>query len=312
VGSHACKALAAAGYLPVSYDSLERGHDWAVKWGPLEKGDILDRERLREVLRKYSPQAVLHFAAYTYVGESVEQPGKYHRNNVVGTITLLEAMREAEVRRIVFSSSCAVYGIPAALPLKESHPQEPISPYGESKRAVESLLRDRERAYGLRHVSLRYFNAAGADPDAEIGEAHDPETHLIPLVLEVAKGQRPAISVYGSDYPTRDGTCIRDYVHVSDLADAHVLALKSLADGGAPGGLNVGSGNGSTVLEIIAAAEKVTGKRIPVVRAARRPGDPPELVANAALAAQTLSWKPRFPDIEQQVAHAWKWLRSKP
>jgi UDP-arabinose 4-epimerase len=308
IGSHACKALAAAGYLPVAYDSLERGHAWAAKWGPLEVGNILDKGRLSAVLANYSPRAVLHFAAYTYVGESVEQPQKYHRNNVIGTLTLLEAMREQGINQIVFSSSCAVYGTPQAVPLVESHPQRPISPYGENKRDVENLLREHARLRGLHYVSLRYFNAAGADPDGEIGEVHEPETHLIPLILEAAYGSRRSIAVYGNDYPTRDGTCIRDYVHVSDLADAHVLALGYLERGGESCGINLGNGTGSSVLEIVAAARRVTGKRIPVTIAARRPGDPAELLADAALAARALGWKPRFPDIDVQVAHAWKWL----
>jgi UDP-arabinose 4-epimerase len=311
VGSHACKALAAAGTLPITYDSLETGHEWAVKWGPLEKGDLQDRARLREVLRKHSPEAVLHFAAYTAVGESVQHPGRYYLNNVAGTLGLLEAMREQGIGRLVFSSSAAVYGIPESLPLSESHPLRPISPYGESKRIVEGMLRDFERAHGLQHVSLRYFNAAGADPDAQIGEEHDPETHLVPLVLRAASGQRPALEVYGSDYPTRDGTCIRDYVHVADLAAAHVLALQYLAAGGAPQSLNVGTGEGATVREVIAAAEKVSGRRVPVVLARRRAGDPAALVADASLAARTLGWKPRFPRIEEQVAHAWRWLSSR-
>ena len=312
VGSHACKALAAAGYLPVTYDSLEHGHDWAVRWGPLEKGDILDAARLREVLRRHSPEAVLHFAAYTSVPESVAQPEKYQRNNVAGTHAVLEAMREHGVRRFVFSSSAAVYGTPESLPLTESHPLRPINPYGESKRSVEATLRDAERADGLRHVSLRYFNAAGADPQGEIGEVHDPETHLIPIVLQAIRGDRPALELYGTDYPTKDGTCVRDYVHVSDLAEAHVLALGYLAAGGASQSLNVGTGRGWTVREVIAAAEKVTGQHVPVRIAPRRAGDPPGLVADANLAGRTLGWKPRYPGIEEQVEHAWRWLSSTP
>lgn len=310
VGSHACKALATAGYQPITYDSLERGHESAVRWGPLEKGDILDRDRLEAVLKKYAPQSVLHFAAYTYVGESVEQPERYHRNNVLGSGVLLEAMQKHGVNHIVFSSSCAVYGTPQSLPLTELHPHEPISPYGENKRDVERLLTESSRSHGLRHITLRYFNAAGADPDGEAGEQHDPETHLIPLVLQVANGQRPVINIYGDDYPTRDGTCIRDYVHVSDLADAHVRALHYLAGGGSSRSLNVGSEKGSTVLEVIDAARRVTGKPIKTQIVQRRPGDPAELRADASLAATVLGWRPRFPDIETQVRHAWQWLQS--
>jgi UDP-arabinose 4-epimerase len=312
VGSHTCKALAAAGYLPIVYDSLETGHEWAVKWGPLEKGDLLDGERLREVLRKHSPQAVLHFAAYISVAESVAEPDRYHRNNVIGSQCLVEAMREQGIPHLVFSSSAAVYGTPERLPLTESHPLKPINPYGENKRRVETMLRDAERSHGLRSVSLRYFNAAGADPEAEIGEAHHPETHLIPLVLQAALGQRPPLQIFGTDYPTKDGTCIRDYVHVTDLAEAHVLALRYLAAGGASQSFNVGTGEGCTVREVVAAVEKVSGRKVPVVLAARRAGDPAGLVADASLIGRALRWKPRFPGIEQQVAHAWEWFRSRP
>lgn len=311
VGSHACKALARAGYEPVTYDSLERGHAWAVRWGPLEHGNILDPNGLDAVLGKYAPSAVLHFAAYTHVGESVEQPDRYHRNNVLGTKTLLEAMQRHGVAHIIFSSSCAVYGIPDCLPLTESHPHKPISPYGENKSAVERLLHEAGGISGLRHVSLRYFNAAGSDPDGEIGEAHDPETHLVPLVLQAASGRRASISVYGTDYPTRDGTCVRDYIHVTDLAEAHVQALRYLSNGGASTSINLGTQTGSTVLEIIAAARRITGKSINVQLAPRRPGDPPELRADASLAHRVLGWTLRYPDIETQVGHAWKWMYSR-
>jgi UDP-arabinose 4-epimerase len=311
VGSHACKALAAAGYLPVTYDSLETGHEWAVKWGPLEKGDLLDRKRLREVLGKHSPHAVLHFAAYISVAESVAEPDRYHRNNVLGSQSLVEAMAELGIAHLVFSSSAAVYGTPEWLPLTESHPLKPINPYGENKRLVEMMLRDAERARGLRSVSLRYFNAAGADPEGEIGEEHDPETHLIPLVVHAALGRRPALQIFGSDYPTKDGTCVRDYVHVADLAEAHVLALRYLAAGGASQSFNVGTGEGCTVREVVAAVEKVSGRKVPVALAPRRAGDPAGLVADAALIGRTLGWKPRFPHLEAQVEHAWRWLSSR-
>ena len=228
IGSHTCKALAKAGFTPITYDNLTSGHEWAVRWGPLARGDILDRDRLDEVFRQYQPSAVMHFAAYAYVDESVEQPLKYYRNNVAGALNLLDVMREHGVNYIVFSSTCATYGLPQAIPMPEDHPQNPVNPYGASKLMVERMLTDFGTAYGLRSISLRYFNAAGADPDGEIGEDHDPETHLIPLVLETAAGRRPNITIYGTDYDTPDGTCIRDYVHVTDLAKAHVLALKAL------------------------------------------------------------------------------------
>jgi len=264
VGSHACKALRTAGYLPVAYDSLVHGHEWAVKWGPLEKGGIEDRARLSDVLSRRKPSAVLHFAAFVAVSESVADPARYYRNNVAGTLTLLEAIREHGVRRFVFSSTCATYGIPREMPIPESHPQEPVNPYGTSKLVIERMLRDFAPAYGLRSAALRYFNAAGADPGCEIGESHDPETHLIPLVLGAAAGDRPEIVVFGNDYPTLDGTCVRDYVHVTDLADAHVRALEAIgrAPTGASGtfeAYNLGNNRGYSVKEVIAAAERVTG-----------------------------------------------------
>jgi len=231
IGSHTCKALAASGHLPITYDNLVYGHPWAVRWGPLEIGDLADRQRLDQVIQHYRPEGVIHFAAYAYVGESVKDPGKYYRNNVAGSLSLLEAMRDHGIPYLVFSSTCATYGVPERIPIPESHPQRPINPYGQSKLMVEQILQDFQVAHGIRSISLRYFNAAGADPDGEIGEAHDPETHLIPLVLEVAGGQRPHITVFGEDYDTPDGTCIRDYIHVTDLAQAHVLAVEALASG---------------------------------------------------------------------------------
>ena len=310
VGSHACKALASAGYLPITYDSLERGHERAVKWGPLEVGEIHDAGRLREVLRKYKPAATFHFAAYAYVGESVNRPGLYYWNNVAGTISLLEALREAEVKRFVFSSTCSTFGIPDTVPISESHPQRPINPYGASKYMVERILADYGAAYGMTSVSLRYFNAAGADPENEIGELHRPETHLIPLVLMTALGMRESLTIHGTDYPTKDGTCVRDYVHVADLADAHVRALKYLEAGGSNCALNLGTGRGWSVEEVISTAEEVTGRRIPVVHGLRRDGDPPELVADPALAMKVLGWRPMHPDIGDQIRHAWQWIQS--
>ena len=310
VGSHACKALARAGYVPVVYDNLSRGHAWAVKWGPLEHGDLLNPARLAAVIGKHRPFAVLHFAALAYVGESVADPLRYYRNNVGGTINLLQAMRENAVRGIVFSSTCSVYGAPKKLPIPENHPQAPLNPYGHSKRMIEQMLADAASAHGLRSVSLRYFNAAGADPEGEIGEVHDPETHLIPLALEAAAGLRPRLTIHGTDYATRDGTCIRDYVHVSDLADAHVLALRYLARNRGASAFNLGNGGGFTVREVIAAAERVTGRKVPSREGPRRAGDPPALVASAASARRKLGWKPRYRDLEAMIATAWRWLQS--
>lgn len=233
IGSHTCKVLAQAGYTPVSYDNLVYGHSWAVRWGPLEQGDIADRAKLDELIARYHPAAVMHFAAYAYVGESVVDPGKYYRNNVAGTLTLLEAVRDHDIRHFIFSSTCATYGFPQQVPLAETHPQQPINPYGASKLMIERMLDDFGTAHGLRAVALRYFNAAGADPDGELGEEHDPETHLIPLALQALLGQRAELAIFGTDYPTDDGTAIRDYIHVADLADAHVKALRCLEQGGA-------------------------------------------------------------------------------
>ena len=275
IGSHACKAFASAGFLPVSLDNLVYGHRSAVQWGPLEEGDIADRTFLDSVIKKYNPVAVIHFAAFAYVGESVENPGKYYRNNVAGTLTLLEALRDHQIQHVVFSSTCATYGVPVTVPIPETHLQNPINPYGASKLMIERMLADFERAHGLKSVSLRYFNAAGASLAGEIGECHDPETHLIPLILDAAAGKRSEIRIFGDDYPTPDGTCIRDYIHVDDLADAHFRALSYLLRGGATAQLNLGTGRGYSVKEVIACAQAVTGRKIPVIIAARRPGDPP-------------------------------------
>jgi UDP-arabinose 4-epimerase len=310
IGSHACKALAKAGYTPVVYDNLVYGHEWAVKWGPLERGDILDGERLAEVIAAHRPTAVMHFAAFAYVGESVTNPAKYYRNNVQGTLTLLDAMRQAGLERLVFSSSCATYGVPATTPIREDAPQAPINPYGASKLMVERILADCRTAYGLASVALRYFNAAGADPEGEIGEAHDPESHLIPLALDVAAGDRPHVVINGDDYATPDGTCIRDYVHVSDIAEAHVLALAALEAGCAlQPAYNLGGGAALSVAEVIGAASLAAGRNIPVVVGPRRPGDPPVLTADAARAIADLGWRPAYPKIEDIIAHAWAWRR---
>jgi UDP-arabinose 4-epimerase len=307
VGSHACKALRAAGHEPVAYDNLVYGHREAARWGPLETGDIADRARVDVVLEKYRPDALMHFAAYAYVGESVRDPGKYYRNNVSGSLTLLEAMRDHDIRFIVFSSSCATYGVPARVPIDEDAPQLPINPYGASKQMIERMLADFAAAHGIRYSCLRYFNAAGADSDGEIGELHDPETHLIPLVLQAALGQRPKVAIYGNDYPTPDGTCIRDFVHVSDLADAHVAALSYLTKGGNSVALNLGSGRGHSVREVIDVAKIIIGLDVPEVLAPRRPGDPPVLVADTARASQVLGWRAARSDLERVIADAWAW-----
>lgn len=307
IGSHACKALAEAGYTPVAYDNLIYGHEWAVQWGPLEKGDILDTARLSDVMKLYRPAAVMHFAAFAYVGESVTDPAKYYRNNVAGTLSLLDSMRVHNIGEIVFSSSCATYGVPETVPISECAPQHPINPYGASKLMVERILADYAAAYGLRSIALRYFNAAGADPDGNIGEEHDPETHLIPLVLDAAADARPSITIFGSDYATPDGTCIRDYVHVSDIASAHVLALKKLGNCKLGAAYNLGTGAGISVAQVIAAAGKVTGRPIRVTHGARRPGDPDALLADAARAQRELEWQPRYSTIDRMIETAWTW-----
>ena len=308
IGSHACKALAAAGYNPVTLDNLERGHEWAVKWGPLERGDITDPKFLQRVFETWRPEAVMHFAAYAYVGESNVEPLKYYATNVGGAVNLLEACVRFSCRHFVFSSSCATYGIPVHVPLTETDPQVPINPYGYTKLVVERMLRDTDAAHGVRFVALRYFNAAGSDPDGELGELHEPETHLIPLVLLAAMGRRSSIKIFGSDYSTADGTCIRDYVHVSDLADAHVAALRWLAAGNNSDAFNLGNGNGFSVAEVIKASENVTGKRLNTEVCPRRPGDPPVLISDSTKARTQLGWTPKFPSLDQQISHAWKWF----
>jgi UDP-glucose-4-epimerase GalE len=311
IGSHVCKALAGRGHTPVVYDNLSRGHESGVKWGPLERGDIADAARLREALEKHDPAAVMHFAGYIDVGESCTDPLLYYRNNIGGSQTLLQAVVEHGPLPVVFSSTCAVYGLPQRLPIDEDHPQNPVNPYGFTKLAVERMLGDLNRAAGLRSVSLRYFNAAGADPDGEIGEAHEPETHLIPLVLAAARSGG-AVDIYGTDYDTPDGTCVRDYVHVADLADAHVRALDYLLAGGASVALNLANARGYSVREVIAAAEGVTGMSIRVNAASRRAGDPPVLVGDAARARAVIGWAPERSDLRVQIADAWRWISHSP
>ena len=312
IGSQTAKLVAAAGHRPVVFDNLVYGHRWAVKWGPLVEGDLADPAAIRRALVEHQVTAVIHFAAYAYVGESMTDPGKYFRNNVAGTINLLDAMVATRVRDVVFSSTCATYGDPQRIPIDEDHPQQPVNAYGETKLAVERMLHWYGQAHGLRYAALRYFNAAGADPDGEIGEDHQPETHLIPLAIGAAHGQGGPLSIFGTDYPTPDGTAVRDYIHVADLAQAHLLALAALAKDAAPLRLNLGTGRGSSVREVIAAVERASGRSVPAREVGRRAGDPPVLVADARRAGERLGWKPRHPDLDTIVAHAVGWYRRQP
>ena len=305
IGAHMVKALRHAGFRPVVLDDLSSGHRSAVRGEELHVGDVGDAAFVDRVLAEVRPAAVMHFAGFIQVGESVVDPGKYFRNNVSATQVLLDAMRMHGIARFIFSSTAAIFGEPQYVPIDEAHPKAPINPYGRSKWFVEQLLEDYDHAYGLKSVCLRYFNAAGADPDNEIGERHDPETHLVPLILQVASGRRPRIGVYGDDYPTADGTCVRDYVHVADLCDAHLLALRQLLAGAGSARYNLGNGNGFSVREVIDTARRITGHPIPVVMEPRRAGDPPSLVADAAAARAALGWRPRYADLHTIVAHAW-------
>jgi UDP-arabinose 4-epimerase len=307
IGSHTCKALAEAGHVPIVYDNLHTGHAWAVKWGVLERGDLNDAATLGAVFRKHRPEAIINFAGLINVGFSVKEPTLYYRVNVGGMLTLVETMQVHDVGSIVFSSSCATYGLPDRVPIVEDTRQSPINPYGRSKLMGEMILRDACAAHGLAAVALRYFNAAGADAAGELGEEHDPETHLIPLVLQAAAGQRPGISVFGNDYDTPDGTCIRDYIHVTDLAAAHVAAL-SACKAGKFAAYNLGTGNGASINEVIAQARIITGRTIAAVPAPRRDGDPPRLVADASLAATGLKWRPAHSDPENIIRTAWRWM----
>lgn len=307
IGAHACKALAKAGYTPVAYDNLSRGHREFVRWGPLVEGDLADSSQLNATLGEYRPVAAMHFASFAYVAESIRQPELYFSNNVGGSLSLFETLRHAGNLPIVFSSTCATYGLPDTTPIDETAPQRPVNPYGESKLMVERALHWFSAAHGTRYVSLRYFNAAGADPDGEIGERHEPETHLIPLVLGAAAGQGDPVAIFGTDYPTPDGTAIRDYIHVQDLAEAHVRALGYLLSGGASAAINLGTGRGHSVRAVIAAAERVTGRKVPYREAERRSGDPPILVADARRAATLLRWQPVLSRLDDMIATAWEW-----
>jgi UDP-arabinose 4-epimerase len=307
IGSQTAKRIAQAGLEPVVFDNLVYGHRWAVRWGPLVEGDLEDAGLIARVLREHRVTAVIHFAAYAYVGESVTHPRKYFRNNVTNTLNLLDAMVDAGVRDIVFSSTCATYGDPVVVPIDETHVQNPVNPYGESKRMVEKILHWYANAYPMRYAALRYFNAAGADPEGELGEEHDPETHLIPLAIETGLGKRPALDIFGTDYPTPDGTAVRDYIHVADLAEAHLLALQKLQGGTPSLALNLGTGRGHSVREVIAAVESTIQRRVPTREVGRRAGDPPALVADARRASEILAWKPRHSDLATIVSHAARW-----
>lgn len=310
IGSHTCKLLAQSGFHPVTYDNLVYGHRHAVKWGPFVEGDLADKELLLKTIDDFNIQAVIHFAAYAYVGESMLEPDKYFRNNVINALNLLEVLNIKKIKKLVFSSTCATYGIPDTVPIDENHVQNPVNPYGESKLFFEKAMHWHDVAYGLKSVALRYFNAAGADPDGEIGEDHTPETHLIPLVIESALGQRPHVEIYGTDYATADGTAVRDYIHVLDLADAHVRALQYLENSGESVALNLGTGCGSSVREVIAAVEKNSGFQVPFKESPRRAGDPPVLVAKAEKARQVLGWQAQYSDLDNIVKTAWDWSQK--
>jgi UDP-glucose-4-epimerase GalE len=311
IGSHACKALARAGYPSVVFDSLVAGHRAAVQWGELVQADITDTTAVTAALARHDIGAVMHFAAYLDVGESVREPAKYYRNNVVGAVCVLEAMAARSVKHFVFSSTCATYGEPTETPITEAHPQRPINSYGETKLAVERALPHFERAYGIKWAALRYFNASGADPDGQIGEDHSPEIHIIPRAIEAATGGR-GLQVFGDDYPTPDGTCLRDYVHVSDLADAHVRALEAIAGATPSGAYNLGTGRPHSVKDVIGAVERATGRTVPWTLAARRAGDPAVLYASADKARAALEWTPRFSGLDSIVETAWAWHRARP
>ena len=310
IGSHACKALARAGHTPVTYDDLSTGWAEAVKFGPLEQGSLHDRARLDAVLARHRPDAVMHFAARSDVGESARDPAKYWRDNVAGSLTLIEAMLAADCRRMVFSSTCAVYGNGDGATLDEDCPTAPLGAYGASKRAIEQMLRDFEAAHGLRHVILRYFNVAGADPEAELGEFHRPETHLVPLMLDAVAGKRPALTIHGTDYDTPDGTAIRDYVHVADLVDAHLLGLARLLAGAESRLYNLGTSHGFSVREVVEASRAVTNRAVPVVEGPRRPGDAVRLVSGSDRATAELGWSPSRSEMPQMIADAWAWHRQ--
>jgi UDP-arabinose 4-epimerase len=304
IGSHTAKRLRSSGLTPIVYDNLVTGHAACVRWGPLVRGDILDTDHLARTIARYEPDAVIHFAASAYVGESVEDPSKYYTNNVAGTLSILEACRQAKIDKIIFSSSCATYGVPAVLPINESASQVPINPYGRTKLIAEHMLRDYAAAYGLGFVALRYFNACGADPDGELGEWHDPETHLIPRALLAAAGRIPKLAVFGNDYETADGTCVRDYIHVTDLARAHVLALRYLREGGENLAVNLGTGSGASIRNVLDAVARITKRQVPIEWHPRRPGDPAALYADPTAARRILGFSTEYSDLDTIVRTA--------
>lgn len=312
IGSHTCKELARRGHSVIVYDNLCTGHRSFVQWGDFVYGDIRDTQRLRECFRRYRPDGIIHFAAFAYVGESVQDPGKYFSNNIGGTLSILQAMRDEGVAHIIVSSTCAVYGQPESMPINEATPTLPVNPYGASKLFMERMLADFHTAHGITWTALRYFNAAGGDPEGDVGEWHDPETHLIPRTLMAALGKIDRLAIFGNDYPTPDGTCVRDYVHVSDLARAHVAALERLARGGTSGSINLGTGRGCSIMEIVRAVEAVSGKTVPHVFHARREGDPAVLVADNTLAGEQLSWRPETSSIETILQTAFSYMVKNP
>lgn len=316
IGSHAMLAAPSHGFTPIAYDNLSEGHRWAVQTGELIKGDLSDTTALKRAFKKVKPAAVMHFASHCYVGESVTDPAKYYRDNLTNAMNLWAVMRECKVNFFILSSTCATYGDPVQVPMSETHPQNPVNPYGDSKLMLEKILAWYDRAYGFKSTFLRYFNAAGADAQGRVGEVHDPETHLIPLVLDAVLGLRPSITVFGEDYPTPDGTCVRDYIHVTDLAEAHFLALKRMMNLNKSDFFNLGTGKGYSVKELIQEAEKVTGRKVPVKMGPRRAGDPPQLVADNRKAAEILQWTPRHSDLANILKTSWawhqKWFGKKP
>lgn len=310
IGSHACKVLKAAGFTPVTYDNLSTGWEDAVKFGPFVNGDLTDRQKLDETFQEFQPVAVMHFAAFSQVGESMQDPGKYWRNNVMGSLTLIEAMVAADCKQLVFSSTCATYGDQDNVLLDEDCPQEPTNSYGASKRAIEDIIENFGKSHGLRHVMFRYFNVAGCDPEGEVGEFHQPETHLIPLMLDAIDGRRPALTIFGTDYDTPDGTCIRDYVHVMDLVDAHVLGMNWLIDGKESRTFNLGSGQGFSVREVVESSKSVTNREVPIVEGERRAGDCTKLVSGSVRAKNELKWNPSKSDMGTMISDAWRWHQN--
>lgn len=311
IGSHTNKLLNRRGYRTVVFDNLVYGHKEFVKWGEFFFGDLSDKSAIRECFERYPIEAVMHFSAFAYVGESVKYPSKYYFNNVVNTLNLLDVMREFNVRYLIFSSTCAIYGIPEKIPIDEDTPKKPINPYGRTKSMIEEILKDYEMAYGIKHINLRYFNAAGADPDGEIGEWHEPETHLIPLTIYAALGLRDAVSIYGTNYPTKDGTCIRDYIHVFDLADAHIRALEYLVKNDKSDSFNLGNGAGYSVREVIEAVKRISGRDFTIIETAPREGDPPVLISDSKKAQEVLGWKPEYDTLDIIVETAWRWHSSR-